>query len=78
MQTNKMQSIKQEKTVAKNYTLWGALAGVALAVCIVFGGWELTVLALVLGGVGALTGAHFEGRINAVELWDRLVGRGRG
>lgn len=60
----------------KNYTAWGAVAGVALALALYFGGVELLLLLVVFGAVGALIGAHMDGSINVVDAFNQLVGRG--
>ncbi len=61
----------------KNYTTSGILIGLGLALCIVFGGWRLLLLAMILGAAGGIVGAHLDGRINIVELWHTLIGKGR-
>ncbi|QGU02897.1 hypothetical protein CKALI_10210 [Corynebacterium kalinowskii] len=54
----------------------GVLLGLVLAFAIIFGGWWGLVLALLLGGLGGLIGAHFDGLIDIRQIWD-AVGRGR-
>ncbi len=62
----------------KNYTTLGALIGAALAIAIVLGNWAMVLLIIVLGGIGGLIGAHFDGRINLVEIWNSVIGKGQG
>ena len=61
----------------KNYTLLGALLGVAIALILVLGGWKLFLTAVIFALIGAIAGAHFDGRINLVELYQTLVGKGQ-
>ncbi|WP_293772897.1 hypothetical protein [uncultured Corynebacterium sp.] len=62
----------------KNYTTLGIVVGVALALCAVLGNWQLLLLAVLFATIGGLIGAHCDGRINVVELWNSLIGKGQG
>ncbi|KXB54967.1 hypothetical protein HMPREF3227_02414 [Corynebacterium sp. CMW7794] len=62
----------------KNYTTLGIVAGIALAFLAYFGGWQLLLLSVVLAVVGGLAGAHFDGKLNVLDLWNQMIGKGRG
>lgn len=61
----------------KNYTLLGALIGIVVALILVLGGWKLFLTAVIFALIGGIAGAHFDGRINLVEMYQTLVGKGR-
>ncbi|MFI2105314.1 DUF2273 domain-containing protein [Isoptericola sp. NPDC019693] len=58
-----------------NLTTVGLLAGLLLALAVTTGGFLGFLLAIVLGGVGLLVGAHLDGRMDLGAL---LGGRRRG
>lgn len=62
----------------QNYTYIGVALGILLAIAILTNAWSLLILAIVLGAVGGVIGAHFDGRINLGEIWNNIVGKGRG
>ncbi|AHI19133.1 MAG: hypothetical protein ACTIA3_09300 [Corynebacterium casei] len=62
----------------KNYTYIGVALGIILAIAIMTNAWPLFFLAVILGAVGGVIGAHFDGRINLGEIWNNVVGKGRG
>lgn len=49
-------------------TTTGLLVGLLLAIAAVVGGFPAFLLALVLGAIGAVVGAHLEGRIDLGTL----------
>lgn len=59
-----------------NYTILGVLIGLAVAIAIMLGSPAI-ILALVLATVGGLIGAHFDGRVNLIELWNNFIGKGK-
>ncbi|QNE88902.1 hypothetical protein H0194_07400 [Corynebacterium incognita] len=59
-----------------NYTILGVLIGLAVAIAIMLGSPAI-ILALVLATVGGLIGAHFDGRVNLMELWNNFIGKGK-
>lgn len=59
-----------------NYTILGVLIGLAVAIAIMLGS-PAVILALVLATVGGLIGAHFDGRVNLMELWNNFIGKGK-
>ena len=61
-----------------NYTYIGVALGIILAIAIITNAWSLLFLAIVLGAVGGVIGAHFDGRINLAEIWNNVIGIGRG
>ena len=56
-------------------SMMGLLAGLLLAIVAVIGGLTGFLLAIVLGGIGYVIGAHFDGQFNLSEV---LQGRRRG
>ncbi|MFH0411077.1 hypothetical protein ACG98H_03050 [Corynebacterium sp. L4756] len=62
----------------QNYTYIGVALGILLAIAILTNAWSLLILAIVLGAVGGVIGAHFDGRINLGEIWNNIIGKGRG
>lgn len=58
-----------------NVTTTGLFAGLLLGVAVAAGGWVGFLVALVLGIVGMVLGAHYDGKLDLGEL---LRGRGRG
>lgn len=54
----------------------GVVLGLVLAFAIIFGGWWGLILAVLLGGLGGLIGAHMDGLLNLRHLWD-AIRRGR-
>ncbi|MDY3126927.1 MAG: hypothetical protein SOW59_02185 [Corynebacterium sp.] len=61
-----------------NYTFLGVIVGILVAFAIVFNLWPLLFLALIFGGIGGAVGAHFDHRIDLVEIWANIIGRSRG
>ena len=61
-----------------NYTYIGVALGIILAIAIITNAWSLLFLAIVLGAVGGVIGAHFDGGINLAEIWNNVIGKGRG
>ena len=61
-----------------NYTYIGVALGIILAIAIITNAWSLLFLAVILGAVGGVIGAHFDGRFNLGEIWNNVVGKGRG
>ena len=61
-----------------NYTYIGVALGIILAIAIITNAWSLLFLAVILGAVGGVIGAHFDGRINLGKIWNNVVGKGRG
>ena len=61
-----------------NYTYIGVALGIILAIAIITNAWSLLFLAVILGAVGGVIGSHFDGRINLGEIWNNVVGKGRG
>lgn len=59
-----------------NYTILGVLIGLAVAIAIMLGSPAI-IVALVLATVGGLIGAHFDGRVNLMELWNNFIGKGK-
>lgn len=57
------------------HTRTGVILGMALAFAGILGGWAGFLLALVLGGLGGVIGAHLDGRLD-LEALSRAV-RGR-
>jgi hypothetical protein len=51
-----------------NHTRTGVMLGLALAFAAILGGWTGLLLALVLGGLGGVIGAHLDGRIDLRAL----------
>ncbi|GAB3130732.1 hypothetical protein GCM10027289_15960 [Tsukamurella serpentis] len=51
-----------------NFTVWGVVIGLLLAIVIVAGGLLGFLLALVLGAIGLAVGAHFDGLIDLTAL----------
>ncbi len=61
-----------------NYTYIGVALGIILAIAIITNAWSLLFLAVILGAVSGVIGAHVDGRINLGEIWNNVVGKGRG
>lgn len=57
---------------------FGILVGVLLALTAIFGGFGGLVLAVVLGAIGGVVGAHFGGDIDVRRAFDSVNSRGRG
>ncbi|TWS20673.1 DUF2273 domain-containing protein [Tsukamurella asaccharolytica] len=51
-----------------NYTVWGIVIGLLVAIAIVTGGVVGFLLAIVLGAVGFALGAHFDGLVDLTAL----------
>lgn len=62
----------------KNYTTTGIMCGLVLALIVTIGNWALFFLALALAAIGGLIGAHFDRRLNLVEVFNALIGNTRG
>lgn len=60
-----------------NYTVLGILIGLALTIIIMLGS-PAVILGIVLATIGGFAGAHLDGKINVLELWNSLIGKGRG
>ncbi|CAM3753900.1 MULTISPECIES: DUF2273 domain-containing protein [Tsukamurella] len=54
--------------MTQNFTVWGAVIGLLLAIAAVSGGLVGFLLAIVLGGAGLAIGAHFDGLIDLTAL----------
>lgn len=59
-----------------SHTRTGALIGLALAFALILGGWAGLLYAVVLGGAGAVIGAHLDRHINLRAFFRSLGGRG--
>lgn len=59
-----------------SHTRTGTLIGLALAFALILGGWAGLLYAVVLGGAGAVVGAHLDRRINLHTFFRSLGGRG--
>lgn len=59
-----------------NHTRTGVLIGLALAFALILGGWAGLLYAVVLGGAGAVIGAHLDRRIDLRSFFRSLGGRG--
>ncbi|WP_182349536.1 DUF2273 domain-containing protein [Tomitella gaofuii] len=53
----------------------GLIAGLLLAIAAATGGWWAFLLAIVLGALGGIIGAHFDGDVDLSAI---TRGRGRG
>lgn len=62
----------------KNYTTLGVILGIAIAIALYLGDIMLLFLIIVCGGIGGVIGAHFDGRINIVQVWNNIIGKGQG
>ena len=51
-----------------NFTAWGAVIGLLVAIAIVAGGIVGFLLAIILGAVGIAVGAHFDGIVDLTAL----------
>ena len=51
-----------------NFTVWGGVIGLLVAIAVVVGGLVGFLLAIVLGTAGAAVGAHFVGLIDLTAL----------
>lgn len=51
-----------------NFTVWGGVLGLLLAIAVLVGGLLGFLLALVLGAAGLAVGAHFDGLIDLTAL----------
>ncbi|ADG80637.1 hypothetical protein TPAU25S_03810 [Tsukamurella paurometabola] len=54
--------------MTQNFTVWGVVIGLLLAIAAVSGGLVGFLLAIVLGGAGLAIGAHFDGLIDLTAL----------
>lgn len=61
----------------KNYTIIGIVAGLLLAF-FWWLGFGYVVLAILLGAIGGLIGAHYDGRIDLGAIWNNLIGKEKG
>lgn len=57
------------------HTRTGVILGLALAFAGILGGWAGFLLALVLGGLGGVIGAHLDGRLDLGALSRAVRGR---
>ncbi|AGS33983.1 hypothetical protein B841_02500 [Corynebacterium maris DSM 45190] len=61
----------------KNMTALGVVVGLAFAFAVIFGGFAGFLWALLFSAIGAVVGAHLDGRINLRAVFDGLrSGRG--
>ncbi|QPK79546.1 hypothetical protein G7Y31_02210 [Corynebacterium lizhenjunii] len=60
------------------YTAIGAIGGLLAAIAIFFGWWPLFLLMIIFVGGGALIGAHYDGKLDLVDLFYGLINRPRG
>lgn len=51
-----------------NFTVWGGVIGLLVAIAVLVGGLVGFLLAIVLGGAGLAIGAHFDGIIDLTAL----------
>lgn len=61
----------------KNYTTLGIIAGLVLAFFLSLGWWPV-LLAVVFAAIGGVIGAHYDGRIDLMAVWNGLIGKEKG
>lgn len=61
----------------KYMTILGIIAGILVALAVILNGFPGFLWAILFGAIGAVVGAHFDGRIDLRSIFDN-VSSGRG